>query len=76
MSDRAVTKTGKNRDRDITSLCSNGEWWSPRAKADAIADIESGTHTYHVPWPEGRTEIRVVNGPRARRASDIVYYDQ
>jgi hypothetical protein len=41
----------------------DGEWWSPRSKAGAIADIETGTHTYYVPWPEKRTEIRVVNGP-------------
>lgn len=64
--DRAVYKTGKNTDGDITSLCSDGAYWSPRLKADAIADIELGTHTYHVPWTTGRTEIRVVNGPTGK----------
>ncbi len=46
---------------DITRLCNEGDTWSPRSKADAISDIENGTHTYHVPWVGGRTEIRVVN---------------
>lgn len=62
MSDRAVSKTGKDRDGDITKLCGPGMSWSPRSKADAIRDIENGTHTYHVPWQSGRTEIHVVNG--------------
>jgi Protein of unknown function (DUF3892) len=60
VADRAVRKTGKNRDGDITSLCNAGDVWSPRSKADAINDIERGLHTYHVPWTTGRTEIRVV----------------
>lgn len=66
MSDRAVRTTGKDSDGDITELCSAGQSWSPRSKAGAIQDIESGTHTYHVPWPEGRTEIRVVAGPNGK----------
>lgn len=61
MADRAVRKTGKNPEGDITRLCNEGDAWSPRSKADAITDIESGLHTYHVPWVGGRTEIRVVN---------------
>ena len=61
MADRAVRKTGKNADGDITRLCDTGASWSPRSKADAIRDIESGLHTYYVPWTSGRTEIRVVN---------------
>lgn len=61
MADRAVRKTGKNKDGDITALCDSGAVWSPRSKADAIYDIENGIHTYHVPWVSGRTEIRVVN---------------
>lgn len=63
MADRAVRKTGKNRDGDITSLCDDGAAWSPRKKADAIHDIENRLHTYYVPWTSGRTEIRVVNDP-------------
>jgi hypothetical protein len=64
--DRAVYKTGKASDGDITSLCNAGTPWSPRLKRDAIADIESGVHTYYVPWQSGRTEIRVVNGPTGK----------
>ena len=63
MADRAVYKTGKDRDGDITKLCSENQSWSPRLKADAIRDIDNGTHTYYVPWKNGRTEIRVVNDP-------------
>lgn len=66
MADRAVRKTGKDRDGDITALCDGGASWSPRSKADAIGDIESGTHTYHVPWTTGRTEIRVAQGPTGK----------
>ena len=61
MSDRAVRKTGKDRNGDITSLCDDGASWSPVGKWDAIRHIENGEHTYHVPWTSGRTEIRVVN---------------
>jgi hypothetical protein len=66
MADRAVRKTRKDRDGDILALCNDGDFWSPRQKADAIADIELGRHTYYVPWKSGRTEIRVVNGPRGK----------
>jgi len=62
MADRAVRRTGKTTDGDITFLCDTGHAWSPRSKSDAISDIESGLHTYHVPWTSGRTEIRVVVG--------------
>lgn len=62
MARRQVTRTGKDRSGDITSLCKPGEIWSPRFKRDAINDIESGTHNYYVSWPEKSTEIRVVNG--------------
>ncbi len=63
MADRPVTQSGKNAEQDITALCNPGQVWSPRAKADAIRDIETGAHTYYVPWSDGRrTEIRVVLG--------------
>lgn len=63
MADRAVYKTGKDRDGDITSLCGQGtEAWSPRRKSDAIADINSGSHRYYVPWQGGSTWIEVVQG--------------
>ena len=66
MADRPVRKTRKDRDGDILALCNDGSGWSPRRKADAIRDIETSTHTYHVPWTDGRTEIRVVNGPTGK----------
>lgn len=66
MADRPVTQTGKASDGDITSLCNPGNTWSPRSKSGAISDIESGTHTYYVPWQNGRTEIRVVNGSNGK----------
>jgi len=63
MADRAVRKTGKGSNGDITSLCNDMANWSPRTKADAIADIDGGIHSYYVPWKSGRTEIGVVDGP-------------
>ncbi|MEI9850105.1 MAG: DUF3892 domain-containing protein [Sphingomonas sp.] len=63
MAKRYVTKTGKNQQGDITRLCNTGEVWSPRSKADAIADIENGTHEYWVNWSNSpETKIRVVSG--------------
>lgn len=66
MADRAVRKTGKDKDGDITALCDSGAGWSPRLKSDAISDIENNIHTYHVPWTSGRTEITVVKGPNGK----------
>lgn len=66
MTDRAVRQTKKNSDGDILALCDSGSTWGYRYKADAIRDIELGTHTYFVPWTDGRTEIRVVNGPSGK----------
>lgn len=66
MSDRAVRNTGKDAYGNITKLCDPGQGWSPRYKDDAIKDIESGLHTYYVPWKSGRTEIHVVNGPSGK----------
>ena len=66
MGSRSVRQSKKDQDGDILALCDQGAGWSPRKKADAIYDIESGTHTYYVPWESGRTEIRVVNGPTGK----------
>ncbi len=66
MADRPVRKTKKDRDGDILALCDDGSVWSPRLKADAINDIESGVHTYYVPWTDGRTEVRVVEGENGK----------
>ena len=64
--DRAVTQSGKDTDGDIIRLCNPHASWSPVSKATAIRDIETKTHTYHVPWTTGRTEIRVVPGPNGK----------
>lgn len=60
MADREVTATGKDSDGDITSLCNSGEDWSPRSKVDAINDITSGVHRYHVGSGVDRVEVIVV----------------
>jgi hypothetical protein len=63
MAERLVTHTGKDpRTGDITRLCNASESWSPRAKADAIADIEKRLHAYLVRWKDMTTEIKVVQG--------------
>ncbi len=63
MATRYVVKSGKDKDGDITKLCNAGEAWSPRLKADAISDIENGTHSYYVSWNDGQTtRINVVKG--------------
>lgn len=41
------------------------------SKAQAIRDIESGTHTYYVPWTTGRTEIRVVHDSTVSVGKDL-----
>ena len=53
MAERAVDSTRKDADGDILALCATGQAWSPRAKADAIRDIETGAHKYYVPWSNG-----------------------
>lgn len=60
MADRRVTRTGKDTDGDITSLC--GAWGSA-TKATAISDIESRRHTYFVQDVRSRrADVQVVNG--------------
>lgn len=66
MARRAVHKTGKGANNDITALCDDGAPWSPRSKADAIRDIDNNVHTYYVPWRDKETEIRVVPGSNGR----------
>ena len=38
MARRQVTRTGKDRNGNITSLCNYGEAWSPRLSRDARRD--------------------------------------
>lgn len=67
MAERAVVQSKKDRDGDILALCNPDEHWSPRSKANAIQDIESGLHQYYVPWNDGtKTSIHVVNGPAGK----------
>jgi hypothetical protein len=63
MADRSVRQTGKNQLGNIISLADSGQLWSPRSSEDCIRDIETGVHTYFVPWTTGRTEIGVVASP-------------
>lgn len=67
MIDRAVRQARKDSDGDIAAIGDTGSSWSPRSKADAINDIDSGGINYYVPWNSGRTEIRVVNSTRYGR---------
>ena len=60
MADRRVTATGKDSDGDITRLCNDGQSWSPRAKVDAVRDIENKTHTYYVDRAGHRTNVQIV----------------
>ncbi len=66
MADRHVTHSGKDEDGDITKLCNPGQQWSPRARQGAIADIETGIHTYYVQSSRGRSDIHVVIGPTGK----------
>ena len=59
MADRRVRKTGKDSSREITKLCNDGEYWSPRSKADVINDIESKLHRYFVNEAGHESDIRV-----------------
>ncbi|HWL45253.1 MAG TPA: DUF3892 domain-containing protein [Ilumatobacter sp.] len=51
MADRRVTRSGKDRDGDITSLCGS---WGSAPKATAISQIELGTYRYYVQDGLGR----------------------
>ncbi|MBW3662729.1 MAG: DUF3892 domain-containing protein [Actinobacteria bacterium] len=74
MADRRVTQTKKDKDGDILALCNPDQYWSPRSKASAIADIDDGDHTYYVQQPgTDRTDIHVVDdgdGPYLRTDPD------
>lgn len=59
--ERRVRKTGKNREGDITSLCSDGEWWSPRTMSDSIRDIENDAYRYYVEQEAPRVYVKVVS---------------
>ena len=61
MSDREVTKTGKNKDGDITILGNSSAIWSPKYKSMAILEIEANVHRYFVKIGDDKVDIQVVN---------------
>lgn len=60
MADRRVRKTGKDENGNITSLCNDGQAWSPRKAADAIHDIENKIHRYFVDEAGYETTVEVI----------------
>ena len=70
MADRRVRQTGKDSEGDITSLCNTAEWWSPRSKAGAIDDINTGAHTYYVNEAGSRTDVHVTSDGHLRTDPD------
>lgn len=66
MADRSVTHATQDNSGNTAYLGNPGYSWSPRPARDVIADIDSGAHTYHVPWQTGRTDIHVVTGTHGR----------
>lgn len=70
MADRRVTRTGKDSDGDITSLCNPGEWWSPRIKAEAISDIKTGAHSYYVDEAGYRSDVYVTSDGHLKTQAD------
>lgn len=60
MADRRVTRSGKDTNGNITSLCGG---WGSVATATAIREIDSGTNTYFVQDGYGRrADVHVVTG--------------
>ena len=57
MANRRVTKTGKDNDGDITSLCGS---WGMTLKWTAISEIDNDTHTYYVNEVAPLVLVRVV----------------
>jgi len=55
---RQVTNSGKDRDKNITSLCGS---WGSTSKATAIKEIKDGTLSYYVQQPlTSATKVIVV----------------
>ena len=64
MADRRVTGTDKPPDGDITALCGT---WDSVTKAEAIDQIDNGTHMYFVMMIDGsRVRVVVVNDRSGR----------
>ena len=61
MATRTVTQSGKDTEGDITALCNPVEGWSPRSKADAISDIQNGSHSYVVGSGSDQVTVQVID---------------
>lgn len=61
MAERRVTKSGKDREGDITSLCGS---WGKENKDSVIRQLEASppTHRYYVEEEQPSVDVRVVNG--------------
>ncbi|MEA2010676.1 MAG: DUF3892 domain-containing protein [Actinomycetota bacterium] len=57
MARRRIRSTRKDRDCDILSVCNKAEYWPPRAKAEAIRDIDAGEHAYFVAEASHESEV-------------------
>ena len=63
MANRKVTHTDKDLNGNIIRLCNPSAYWSPVSTAQAIADIELGTHTYYVAgYNYTEVQIQVITG--------------
>lgn len=67
MARRQVTRTRKDSDRDILALCNGSEPWSPRAKADAINDIDLKIHSYYVTHQDRTVDVHVARAATGAR---------
>lgn len=66
MAERRVKKSKKDQTGNIAALCNTGEVWSPRQKADAISDIETGTHSYYVEEAGYKSAVKVFERNRVK----------
>lgn len=74
---RYVTHSRKNTDGDILAIGTPGQSWSPRLKADAIRDIESGVESYYTinaARQTAKVNVVVMNGGKhLKSAADAVW---
>jgi hypothetical protein len=68
--DRRIRAIRKDRKGNIVTLCNAGESWSPRRKADVIADITSNRRSYYVKEAASRSYVRVVAGDTLESTKD------
>lgn len=66
MARRKVTHTRKHHG-EVTAVGNPDQWWSSRAVADVIIDIDTGLHRYHITDTNGRTIPIVIHGGTSRR---------